>query len=294
MSKHKLQANLDEVTERDVQEFWTERPMIHPGYGFDIDSASPEKIFVHMERLMRDKGVHMQPIGAPLLSNHIDYGALKGKKALEIGYGVGWLTNELAKVCAHVDGIDLSDSHYRLSTHRFRNTPNVHLQVASAEDIPFPDETFDFVCAYGVIHHAANDRRCYEEIFRILRPGGKCFLMLYRRGGPKFWMKKVVREGILGGGLARHGWDFTRFIYSITDNYQNDSPGAPISRHYTRRDIRERFKRFLHVDLRISGNEGEWRNLPFDRLPLTNLLPRRVLHALVRRSGAYWMVTLFK
>ncbi len=280
--------------ERKIGEYWTERPMIHPGYGFDVENATPEEIFAHAERIMRDKGrLHQEP-DAPLLSRYIDYVSLEGKTALEIGYGVGWLTAELAKAGATVHGIDLSRSHYEYSRYRFRDDPNVQLRVGSAEDMPYGDDTCDFVCAWGVIDHAADDQRCYDEIWRVLKPGGKAFLMVYRRGGPKLWWQKIVRKGLLRGELLQHGFNIKRFIYSVTDAYQEDSPGAPISRHYTRRQLLRKLQKFEDVELMISGNENEWKNLPFERLPLSNLLGERILHRLVEISGAYWLVHMAK
>jgi len=280
--------------EKGIQRFWTERPMIHPGYGFDVESATPEEIFAHVERLFRDKGHLFQKAGEPLLSRFIDYPSLKGKRVLEIGYGSGWLLNEFVKAGANVYGIELSESVYRLSVYRFRNQPNVQLQVASAENMPFPDGYLDFVAAYGVIHHAADDQNCFDEVYRVLKPTGKAFFMLYRRGGPKYWWRKIFRKGILGGGLIRHGFNLEKFIYSVTDAYQEDSPGAPISRHYRRGELLAKLKKFSRIKLQVSGNAGEWRNLPFGRLPLSNLLGDRILWRLVEVSGAYWMVNVEK
>lgn len=282
-------------SEAQIQAFWTERPMIAPAYGFDRERASPEEIFAHVERVFRDKGTLMQSEGAPLLSNFIDYASLKGARALEIGYGVGWLIEELARAGAEVEGIDLSEAHYALTSHRFRDNPRVHVQVASAEHIPFADETFDFVSAYGVIHHAADDRKCYDEIHRVLKPGGRSFLMLYRRGGPKYWWRKIFVKGVWRGGLRRHGYDVEKFLCSVTDAYEDDSPGAPISRHYSRRDLGRLLSRFSARRIRVCGNRNEWASLPASRLPLTTwFLPRAVREWLVRRSGAYWMVNLTK
>jgi len=277
-----------------VQDFWSERPMIHPGFGFDRKTATPEQIFAHVERLMRHDN-WMQAEGQPLLSRFIDYEALRGKTVLDIGYGVGWLVEELQKVAAEVHGIDLSRSHFQYSSYRFRDNPRVKLQIASAEAIPFPDNHFDFVSAYGVLHHAADDQRCYDEVHRVLKPGGRCFLMVYRKGGPKYWYWKMLRQGLLGGGLARHGWNVEKFIYSVTDAYEADSPGAPISRHYVRADIDRLFRRFKSVRAEICGNRHEWDNLPAHRLPLTNwLLPRAVRDWLVTHAGAYWILRLEK
>jgi SAM-dependent methyltransferase len=280
------------ATEHDIQRFWTDQPMIHPGFGFNRNSASPEEIFAHVERIMRDRGSLMQAPDAPLLSNFIDYSALQGRRVLEIGYGVGWLLNEFVKARAEVHGIDLSESHHRFSSYRFRDDPAVRLQVASAERIPYPDNYFDFVASFGVLHHAEDDLRCYAELRRVLKPGAKAFLMLYRRGGPKYWWWKIVAQGLLRGGLIRYRFNLDNFVYSVTDAYEGE--GAPVSRHYTRQDLLYCFRKFSRAEFNICGNRNEWDNLPAHRLPLSNLLPRGARDWLVGKSGAYWMVDLTK
>ena len=143
-----------------------------------------------------------------------------------------------------------------------------------------------------MLHHAEDDQRCYDEVLRVLKPGGKAFLMLYRRGGPKYRWQVLFRQGILGGGLRRHNWDVDRFVYSVTDAH--DGPGAPISRHYRRHELDVLFKAFRSRRYRVSGNAAEWDDLPFAKIPLTNLLPRVLRRRLVELSGAYWLIELQK
>lgn len=281
-------------TEREIQDFWSEHPMIFPWPGLDRRTATPEEIFAHTERMMRMRGDGLhQAAGAPLMANFIDFPSLRGKRVLEIGFGVGWLLKELADAGAEVHGIDLSRSHAALSSHRFKDDKRVSLQIASAERCPFPDNHFDFVASWGVLDHAENDQKCFDEVHRVLKPGGRAFFMLYRKGGPKYWWWKIFRLGILKGGIARNGWSVERFINSVTDAYEGE--GDPISRHYTRRDLVERFRKFSEVRLDVSGNRNEWDMLPAHRLPLTNwLLSRPMRDRLVQTSGAYWIVHLRK
>ena len=46
------------------------------------------------------------------------------------------------------------------------------------EKIPYPEATFDVVISRLVVHHLPDDlkRRCFAEIFRVLKPGGLIFL----------------------------------------------------------------------------------------------------------------------
>ena len=47
------------------------------------------------------------------------------------------------------------------------------LTQASVEDLPFHENTFDYVVSNGVIHHTPNTQKSVDEFFRVLKPGGK-------------------------------------------------------------------------------------------------------------------------
>jgi len=48
---------------------------------------------------------------------------------------------------------------------------------ADAEDLPYPDDTFDLVIGFGVIHHVIKYQRASSQLKRILRPGGKAIFI---------------------------------------------------------------------------------------------------------------------
>jgi len=60
------------------------------------------------------------------------------------------------------------------------------LTNASALDLPIPDKEFDFVCCSGVLHHTLSVEKGLREIYRVLKPGGSAYLLLYGSGGI-FW-----------------------------------------------------------------------------------------------------------
>jgi SAM-dependent methyltransferase len=284
-----VQARGTQVSEGQVQDFWSTFPMV---YG--PTATTPEKIFENMERVLRDQFRYMQGPDEPLLAGLLDYAALKGKPVLEIGFGTGWLLNELVRAGAQVHGIDLSRSHEALCRYRFRDQ-NVKLQIASAENIPYPNDTFDLVAAWGVLHHAADDARCYAEVHRVLKPGGRMFLMLYRKGGSKYYYQNIFRKGVLGGGLFQHRFNVDGFIRSVTDKYSEDSPGAPISRHYTEPELRRLLAHFSRVGLRITGARDELSEIPLSHLPISNwVLSENRRAALLRRHGGFWVVDAIK
>jgi ubiquinone/menaquinone biosynthesis C-methylase UbiE len=46
---------------------------------------------------------------------------------------------------------------------------------ASVTDMPFPDQSYDLVCAFDVIEHVENDNLAIQEISRVLKIGGQSF-----------------------------------------------------------------------------------------------------------------------
>jgi SAM-dependent methyltransferase len=73
-----------------------------------------------------------------------------------------------------VVGVDRSDEALRLSATR---GPFALVQ-ASAECLPFPDDTFDVVTALDLLEHLDDDAAAMGEIRRVLRPGGIAVLTL--------------------------------------------------------------------------------------------------------------------
>ncbi|MCA1602873.1 MAG: class I SAM-dependent methyltransferase, partial [Acidobacteria bacterium] len=53
------------------------------------------------------------------------------------------------------------------------------LRTADAENLPFADNTFDLVYSWGVLHHSPDTYRAFEEVFRVLKPGGTMKAMIY-------------------------------------------------------------------------------------------------------------------
>jgi ubiquinone/menaquinone biosynthesis C-methylase UbiE len=71
-------------------------------------------------------------------------------------------------------GIDLSeeilDSARSMAT--AANTSNLTLRRADANNLPFPDATFDAVFMHALLQHLPDPRRAVAEAARVLKPGG--------------------------------------------------------------------------------------------------------------------------
>lgn len=118
----------------------------------------------------------------PFIPQCAQFKKWKGKKVLEVGCGVGSDLIRFAQAGADVVGIDLSTRSVLLAGERLRLYKYMGTVVeADAENIPYRDDTFDFVYSFGVLHHASDIEMCISEIYRVLKPGGEVCIMLYHR-----------------------------------------------------------------------------------------------------------------
>ncbi len=97
-------------------------------------------------------------------------GDLKGKKVLDVGAGTGRLTVELARTGAEVTALDVSEEMLKVLK---RKNAQIEAVIGEAEDLPFGDNTFDFVTAAFLVVHLKDPIRFFNEVYRVLKVGGK-------------------------------------------------------------------------------------------------------------------------
>ena len=84
-------------------------------------------------------------------------------KVLDVGCGTGFVSNLYPNF--DITGIDISDGMLAQNPHIWKK--------AAAEDIPFKDDTFDFVLCRSLLHHLEDPTIGLKEMVRVLKPGGK-------------------------------------------------------------------------------------------------------------------------
>jgi len=122
-----------------------------------------------------------------------------GERVLEIGCGTGCDLLQFAKHGANAVGIDITPEHIRLARERVGNLAQV--LPGDGANIPCPDESFDYVYSHGVLHHLDQPRRMVEEIFRVLRPGGRFNVHVYALWS--YWLPLL---------MLRHGSNWKLWI----------------------------------------------------------------------------------
>ena len=97
-----------------------------------------------------------------------------GNEMLEIGPGPGAATRWLRHRVQRLVALELDpDAAGRLAAELAHT--NVSIQVGDATQVPYPDESFDSVGCFTMLHHlptAQAQFRTLCEAFRVLRPGG--------------------------------------------------------------------------------------------------------------------------
>ena len=122
-----------------------------------------------------------------------------GLRVLEIGVGMGADYEQWRKAGAVATGIDLSTASLDQARRRCELSGlNPDLYEADAEHLPFPDESFDVVYSYGVMHHSPSTEQCLQEAWRVLKPGGQARIMLYHHAsitGLMLWLRYGLWRG---------------------------------------------------------------------------------------------------
>jgi SAM-dependent methyltransferase len=118
-----------------------------------------------------------------------------GQRAIDVGCGPGAMTALLVQRLGsdHVSALDPSEHFVGAARTRL---PGVDIRLASAEDIPFDDASFDVALAELVVHFMTDPVGGIREMARVTKPGGTVAACVWDHGSDTgalsaFW--KVAR-----------------------------------------------------------------------------------------------------
>ncbi|WP_068185871.1 class I SAM-dependent methyltransferase [Mycobacterium sp. UM_CSW] len=104
-----------------------------------------------------------------------------GQRVLEIGCGTGNLTTRVKRAHPTVDvtGSDPDPRALERARRKGIGLKDIRFEQGYAERLPYPDGEFDRVLSSMMLHHINEDAKpaAAEEIFRVLRPGGRLHLV---------------------------------------------------------------------------------------------------------------------
>lgn len=106
------------------------------------------------------------------IADHL--GDMTGQTVLDLCCGSGRL-KDLAKGARKVVGIDVADAAIALAIERHRGDDTFEFLVMDAAELAFPDASFDVVLFADAIEHVRRIDTVFDEIVRVLKPGGRLF-----------------------------------------------------------------------------------------------------------------------
>ncbi len=100
----------------------------------------------------------------------IELGNTKTKKCLDVGCSSGIITNYLAKNFKQITGVDIDGAAVAKASG--------NCIVYDGKKLPFPSNSFDVVTCNQVFGYTSDPESLASEIYRVLKPRGKCLLSL--------------------------------------------------------------------------------------------------------------------
>ncbi|MBS1576948.1 MAG: class I SAM-dependent methyltransferase [Bacteroidetes bacterium] len=97
---------------------------------------------------------------------------------IDIGCGSGRFIKYLEGRYGKITGIDPSSAIFAADK-LLGNDNKIQLIQASTDNIPFPDNHFDFGYSLGVLHHIPDTQKALNDSVRKIKPGGYFLLYLY-------------------------------------------------------------------------------------------------------------------
>lgn len=183
----------------------------------------------------------------PLRGNVLNWYPFKeNSEVLEIGGGMGAITETLCKKCKNVVTVELSKNRAASIAQRNLDKENLEIIVGNLNDIVFGDRKFDYITLIGVFEYAqlyTNTDNPFTDflnnIKKYLKEDGKLLIAIENQFGLKYFAgakedhTAIEYDGIIGYSnkkgvktfgkseiknvLKESGFKYTKFYYPLPD-----------------------------------------------------------------------------
>lgn len=274
-----------ETLKNKVKEHWNNNPM-------DYDNIKSKKYskeyYDEINKQFRNVHFFAQKKKKKIFSKIINYKNIKNKTVLIIGCGCGTLTTEMVKSGAKVTAIDITPTAIKNTKRQLKeNKLKAIVFEADAEQLPFKNESFDFVWSWGVIHHTPNTKKAAQEILRVLKKGCHAKVMIYHKNSIFYYILIMFIRGILQGKLLFQKPQ--ELLNKYTDH--SHKGGTPLGKTYTSNQAKKLFSGSKNIKTQVYGLRNELYFIPHIRnmcYKLPDLIPKLILEKL--RLG--WFLVL--
>jgi phosphatidylethanolamine/phosphatidyl-N-methylethanolamine N-methyltransferase len=144
-----------------------------------------------------------------------------GGRILEVGIGTGLSLTDYS-ASNHIVGVDISQPMLAKARERVEKHGLNHVEsiaVMDAEQMTFPDGSFDVVVAQYVVTAIPHPERALDEFVRVVRPGGE--IILTSRIGAESGFRKTIEKWLMPV-TSRLGWR-TEFAWARYERWATAS-----------------------------------------------------------------------
>ena len=115
-----------------------------------------------------------------------------GARVLELGIGTGLSLDAYPPHC-HLTGIDLAPDMLEKAQDKVNRNGwrHITLEQGDAQNLRFPDDSFDYVMAFHVVSVVPDPVRLIAEAQRVCRPGGTITVIIHFRS-PRRWLARIT------------------------------------------------------------------------------------------------------
>ena len=136
----------------------------------------------------------MEPGALKLLA---DWQIPEGLRLLDVGCGAGQIAIPAARAGIHANGLDIAPNWIEQARARAAAEGlNAHFEEGDAEDLPYPDASFDVVVSLVGAMFAPRPDRVAAELVRVCRPGGRIIMVNWTPSGFVGQMFKAIAKHI--------------------------------------------------------------------------------------------------
>jgi demethylmenaquinone methyltransferase/2-methoxy-6-polyprenyl-1,4-benzoquinol methylase len=187
-----------------------------------------------------------------------------GEKALDLCCGTGDVTFALARQGLTATGLDFSEEMLtvairRLFSGKLRNAGSIKFLRGDAQEIPFPDASFDVVTISYGLRNLADMSRGLSEMLRVTRSGGRVLVLDFGKPDNAVWR-------------AIYFWYLRRFVPVLGRIFCGDADThayilESLMHYAAQQGVAAKMRDFGYIDVRIVNLMGGMMSINYGRKP---------------------------